>query len=114
MNPLKKVTILWEWSQYVITGGTEGAVQQGDPADECDAFDSDVDEGSITQGHVQRQISHRIDESTMKRDIDISNTPSEYMEDNKGSCAQKRCIFSVRMMHWISILMKLLEHGVQM
>ncbi|GJS86810.1 putative ribonuclease H-like domain-containing protein [Tanacetum coccineum] len=97
-------------------------------ADECDAFDSDVDEGPITQTmFMTNLISEDLiyDEAETSYD---SNTPSEvhdhdtfvnhleeyheYMEDNEDHVVQRN-VSSVRNDALMSILDEMHEQGVQ-
>ncbi|GJV92976.1 retrovirus-related pol polyprotein from transposon TNT 1-94 [Tanacetum coccineum] len=81
-------------------------------ADECDAFDSDVDEGPITQTMFMTNLTSEdliYDEAGTSYD---SNTPSEYMEDNEDHVVQ-RDVSSVRNDALMSILDEMHEQGVQ-
>ncbi|GJZ67043.1 retrovirus-related pol polyprotein from transposon TNT 1-94 [Tanacetum coccineum] len=79
-------------------------------ADECDAFDSDVDEGPITQTMFMTNLTSEdliYDEAGTSYD---SNTPSEYMEDNEYHVVQ-RDVSSVRNDTLMSILDEMHEQG---
>ncbi|GJU91683.1 retrovirus-related pol polyprotein from transposon TNT 1-94, partial [Tanacetum coccineum] len=105
-------------------------------ADECDAFDSDVDEGPITQTMFMTNLTSEdriYDEAGTSYD---SNTPSEvqdhdtfvnhldeysnsniipydqYVEDNEDHVVQRN-VSSVRNDTLMSILDEMHEHGVQ-
>ncbi|GKF22674.1 hypothetical protein Tco_0074996, partial [Tanacetum coccineum] len=81
-------------------------------ADQCDAFDSDVDEAPTTQTMFMVNLSSEdpiYDEAGLSYD---SNTPFEYVEDNKEHVVQSN-VSSVRNDALRSILDEMHEQGVQ-
>ncbi|GKC55311.1 retrovirus-related pol polyprotein from transposon TNT 1-94 [Tanacetum coccineum] len=81
-------------------------------ADECDAFDSDVDEGPTTQTMFMTNLTSEdqiYDEAGPSYD---SNTPFEYVEDNEDHVVQSN-VSSVRNDALMSILDEMHEQGVQ-
>ncbi|GJT42520.1 retrovirus-related pol polyprotein from transposon TNT 1-94 [Tanacetum coccineum] len=81
-------------------------------ADQCDAFDSDVDEAPTTQTMFMVNLSSEdpiYDEAGPSYD---SNTPFEYVEDNEEHVVQSN-VSSVRNDALMSILDEMHEQGVQ-
>ncbi|GJX17448.1 retrovirus-related pol polyprotein from transposon TNT 1-94 [Tanacetum coccineum] len=88
-------------------------------ADECDAFDSDVDEGPTSQTMFMANLTSEDPSSAepglhMTRIIHLSNTIpyDQYMEDNEDHVVQ-RDVSSVRNDALMSILDEMHEQGVQ-
>ncbi|GKD86726.1 hypothetical protein Tco_1357880, partial [Tanacetum coccineum] len=80
--------------------------------DQCDAFDSDVDEAPTTHTMFMVNLSSEdpiYDESGPSYD---SNTPFKYVEDNEDHVV-KRNVSSVRNDALMSILDEMHEQGVQ-
>ncbi|GKE91809.1 hypothetical protein Tco_1572904 [Tanacetum coccineum] len=81
-------------------------------ADECDAFDSDVDKGPTTQTMFMANLTSEdpiYDEAGPSYD---SNTPFEYVEDNEDHVVQSN-VSSIRNDALMSILDEMHEQGVQ-
>ncbi|GKF81171.1 hypothetical protein Tco_0239773 [Tanacetum coccineum] len=77
-------------------------------ADECDAFDSDVDEGPTTQ--YDSNTSYEVqDHDTFVNHLDEYH---EYVEDNEDHVVQRN-LSSVRNDALMSILDEMREQGVQ-
>ncbi|GJY73494.1 putative ribonuclease H-like domain-containing protein [Tanacetum coccineum] len=76
-------------------------------ADQCNAFDSDVDEGPTTQTMFMANLTS--EEAGVSYD---SNIPSEYVEDNEEHVVQSN-VSSVRNDALMSILDEMHEQGVQ-
>ncbi|GJV72202.1 hypothetical protein Tco_1492197, partial [Tanacetum coccineum] len=89
-------------------------------ADECDAFESDVDEGPTTQTMFMTNLTSERSKSMMKSSIIDSNTScmsniipyDQYVEDNEEHVVQSN-VSSVRNDALMSILDEMHEQGVQ-
>ncbi|GJV21175.1 retrovirus-related pol polyprotein from transposon TNT 1-94 [Tanacetum coccineum] len=81
-------------------------------ADECDAFDSNVDEGPTTQTMFMANLTSKDPIYDEVRPSYDSNTPFKYVEDNEEHVVQSN-VSSVRDDALMSILDEMHEQGVQ-